>query len=1068
MLTTAKLTLHAGNFQGGNVYPESFSPRRNTSRWAPKNRVVIRTVDDSGNTVIHPRGRLRILKMPQVPTQENPFLVLELGCLLSLQNKVKPAGDDSEIELGEELARHEVINNLAALAKLGDLQEQINEWPLSVPLTRLSGSYVQQMGEIAYAAGYVLWVDNTETLRAAKYPGRKVSRDAKVVVGRHEFLYQPIDPQQYPAERIIATGTLQQARRNQDPGDVVERQSTDEYSTALSARTSWSGTGTRTPSSYRRVREPKGIIFPTEFPNSQSLITSREEYTIDEYQLSGNKFLASQEQRVFGPQGMFMPSLFPGSTSKILGRREVVYPQYEGIEVRGSRRYVYEPNGVVYPSNTAIVNKNSLTLSETEFTTYIRNGDGWIKQVSGRKLGDTASTSGGVTSDNSGGNQPPAPTTMPESHTIDEQQITHEVIFAENAVFDEDDLNITVQTLSHEDQLELAAENAGRIANGRQLGIEFGVEPNDTWTLNWHPFMVVDIVTDELDGNLVRITDRYVVEGEVWNLRKNESAVVGDGIYWSTVRRRKLDGSAVSTNPEDDPAADEVDDDIPKNEVIESFGAPPPNTTTADSLLTPDIPSVIGTESNTNFLNLRHFVLFCNFEVLPFDATQSTLDDQVLESTLQLFITDFTDEQFFSVNDIVTSNGSVVTSNGNVVAINDPESIADEIVVDESGQVVTTGPGGEVVSSSETYPWGNILIDGTGSVSVTNGNVDLRSDANIDTKRLTGTIISDDAEVTGSVERFTPRPVAIDGTIVSDDAEVTGSVDVTPPIAIDGTIVSDDSEITGSVEVFKGDNITIDGTIVSDDAEVSGQAQKARIVAVDGTIISDDAEITGSAQVTEPVVGGPYAVPSEADLRLWVNAQTGIVTDINGLERWNDNSTDERDVTRSIGNAQVVAADINGLDVIEAVGAVLEFATTTASANWDIFFVVSTAGDSFLLGNENANVQVRVQRVGQQVMSHFNNGVERISGALQVPTSQYALYEWYMDGSTLRMYQNNVLMLDSTRVNAAISFNRIGRTIGVTGMNAKVADALAYSKALPDAERNALFNTLNTRYSLTT
>ena len=162
--TTGTLTLlpiqgFAANF---------FSPRKNATQWARGNAVFIDLQFGDGVWVRTFTGY--ILRRPATPTNQSPQLEIPIGCELTYRNRVAPAGDEARVTLGTSTARTTIIGNIwSGIGGLGAWSGTINRYPLRYNLPKHTGSYVQQMGEIALTGLSGLYCDRNGNLQASEF-----------------------------------------------------------------------------------------------------------------------------------------------------------------------------------------------------------------------------------------------------------------------------------------------------------------------------------------------------------------------------------------------------------------------------------------------------------------------------------------------------------------------------------------------------------------------------------------------------------------------------------------------------------------------------------------------------------------------------------------------------------------------------------------------------------------------------------------------------------------------------------------------------------------------------------
>ncbi|MEM9452441.1 MAG: hypothetical protein AAGA75_28530 [Cyanobacteria bacterium P01_E01_bin.6] len=387
--TTGNLVLTA--FPNAS-FPESLNPRLNPTRWARGAQIDIRVANASGTLVRHPRGRLRILQVPRTPSPSNPILEIPLGCMLSLQDYRQPPGEDTGITAGTSTSRTSAINTLAGLAGLGTLQDTIAEYPINSPLPRLSGGYVSQMGQLAYAAGYCLWIDNQERLKAVRLP-KTPTLAFEIKLGRDEAEFLPLDVNETPPKKIIVFSTYSKAVQTQDPPDELVVAADDVYEPSQTSLTKWTGMGTATPTSNQVVEQPLGLLMPDQYPDNRGLETATETTVTEDYSLS-TELLESRTTITKAPRGVILPTTYPGIRTLEQSIKTIFVVDYQNGQVVRETDYTYEPYGTVYPqgnSGNAILDATASdfteVLSEMSTTWWRETNKGWAKTESKRVFG---------------------------------------------------------------------------------------------------------------------------------------------------------------------------------------------------------------------------------------------------------------------------------------------------------------------------------------------------------------------------------------------------------------------------------------------------------------------------------------------------------------------------------------------------------------------------------------------------------------------------------------------------------------------------------------------------------
>lgn len=185
-------------------FTESLDPRRNT-RWIRGAQVKIQLAQLGSNSYL-PYRTLRVLQDPLPPRADQPWITLSLGDLLSLLDFEQPDGIENEFEVGETKDRTDLINQLLGSIGGPTLIDTISEYPLEYPVYRDNSSVVKQCARIAYEAGYALWVDPNEAIRAIPLDPGQHSLSFTFAVATDLSYYAPIEARQQPTELLKVFG----------------------------------------------------------------------------------------------------------------------------------------------------------------------------------------------------------------------------------------------------------------------------------------------------------------------------------------------------------------------------------------------------------------------------------------------------------------------------------------------------------------------------------------------------------------------------------------------------------------------------------------------------------------------------------------------------------------------------------------------------------------------------------------------------------------------------------------------------------------------------------------------
>lgn len=538
--TNGTLTLHGYAGLG-----ESMDARTNATRWARGNKVELWISNSTGILTRHPRGAMRILKEPSPPHLGNRTMQLDLGCVLSLLDYRQPPDDQSGVELGTATPRTTIINNLLSAAGAPPLIDTV-PGTLDVPLFRFEGSYIQQAGAIAYAAGYVLWVDNQERVRATQINLKPPTAFLSLVAGESELEYTPLRDAETPCEVIRVTGVGYVAKVNEEPDNeysisraslsTVFSTADDTEETIETNATRYRGTTTSSPLIEQTRQQLLGLLMPERYPNNRSLVIGDRNTTEPFFEGGSSKRLKKKVQTTYGLKGAVLPDYYAGDRTPMPSKRVVIKPEYAGESVRQLTTSTYEPFALVNPNlylgsgNSPRPAPETLTLSQVVTQTWKQYSDGWTSTTTttnykkGSKGGATASVSGTSTN-------PPAPERQQEAITREEKQLVGEANFIPRAgaAFSEREREYQVApgTVTTEAELERIARQIGAILIGRSQGVEWVSDLPDAWLTDYEPIKRVDWQEDNT-------TFAYLANGVSFALGDRSCVVGADGIWIGT------------------------------------------------------------------------------------------------------------------------------------------------------------------------------------------------------------------------------------------------------------------------------------------------------------------------------------------------------------------------------------------------------------------------------------------------------------------------------------------------------------------------------------------------------
>lgn len=199
---------------------ESIDDRHNT-RWARGKAITIEIADKSGTLRPAPRGARLFILNAQFDLKSRK-LTLQVGDAFALLNFREGKGDKSGICLGTQTSRGDIIGRLLLAAGVGGFADTV-PGTLSAPMPRLlEGSYIEQAGAIAAAAGYFLYIDRNGQARA-KPVATTASRAFAISLDSGVVDYRRLEGEQAPS-RVLVRGRATIVRPT---GDLTITESTE-------------------------------------------------------------------------------------------------------------------------------------------------------------------------------------------------------------------------------------------------------------------------------------------------------------------------------------------------------------------------------------------------------------------------------------------------------------------------------------------------------------------------------------------------------------------------------------------------------------------------------------------------------------------------------------------------------------------------------------------------------------------------------------------------------------------------------------------------------------------------
>lgn len=262
-LTTFRGELELGRPTGF----ESIDDRVN-NRWALGQPVTVKIADSTLIPKLPPRGGTLFIIDSQYSSKTRK-LTLNLGCALEANKIKEPAGDASKVCIGQNTPRTNVIAALlsrAGLSFAGSVPGLLN-----APTPKLfSGSYVEQAGKIAAAAGYFLYTHTDGRILAASVGNKSAPLSFVITNGAiafHERLKGAIAPGKVSVQgnaTIVTQGEdfTQYTSVDVGSGAILGLAPNSRIVLRRSTTTDSFDRNTKTRTVYTIVEEPVGLLFP--------------------------------------------------------------------------------------------------------------------------------------------------------------------------------------------------------------------------------------------------------------------------------------------------------------------------------------------------------------------------------------------------------------------------------------------------------------------------------------------------------------------------------------------------------------------------------------------------------------------------------------------------------------------------------------------------------------------------------------------------------------------------------------------------------------------------------------
>ncbi|MEP1076535.1 hypothetical protein NDI52_14125 [Leptolyngbya sp. PL-A3] len=538
--TTGTMKLAGVPINGG--IGESLDPRVNPSRWALGSRVDVQIFNGS-EWVPHPRGALRILQNVK-PSVFQEDIDIEVGCELAYLDtgenapwstrKYWAASLDAIVTYVSGVEVPGNINSkpwriqgtsLPSLKNVSksDLINALGEG-FDTPLTlidaipgqlsylrRLEGSLIAQMGQVAYSAGYWLWIDGDRLLRATALNLTRLP-DLVLSAVHGSLRYEVLVGGERPAQAVVASApstkqiffihnTWRENRNLTNPegeNEAIDVTGDEEESTVTTQKS---------------LKE----LFPLA-STSSALIDDAETSVENTYDAAGYLIKTVEEGQAL--KGVILKNLYAypdaGSTSLFPSSKKIT--DYEIVDgaVRSIRERFYEPGALVFPSGGT----ESLVLSRSITRLWTPYKDGWMETTSeiDHKTGQSTCFPryGPDTT-------PPEPTMKPEE--VEEVEGNEEA----EAGFDGEPPRRTLHLqlkapVNNSDELKAIAEREGAILYGRSYPAQWVIPMPASYLEDYTPFQ--SYRWEEPAGLL----PRYVADSETFVMDANSSTVAAEGL----------------------------------------------------------------------------------------------------------------------------------------------------------------------------------------------------------------------------------------------------------------------------------------------------------------------------------------------------------------------------------------------------------------------------------------------------------------------------------------------------------------------------------------------------------
>jgi hypothetical protein len=332
---------------------------------------------------------------------------------------------------------------------------------------------------------------------------------------------------------------------------------------------------------------------------------------------------------------------------------------------------------------------------------------------------------------------------------------------------------------------------------------------------------------------------------------------------------------------------------------------------------------------------------------------------------------------------------------------------------------------------------------------------------------------------------------------VDDDSGNTSNV-ATVNVTIDGVgPVANDDELTVALTQTE----TVD--LIANDTDMGGVIDGATLVIIDfptlgtatnnfdGTVdyenvlngssdsftyrVDDDSGNVSNTATVDVTITGSSVIP-QSGLIVQLESDSGVVTDANSIvQSWADQSGGDNSLL-GIGDPELIAGALNGLDVIDLDGTAAKLETTTnltglpaGSADRTVFAVINYRSEAF------GGVAYGTGGLGNQTFGLVTNGVGNltVSGWADDEESQvrglgigWLTQSAVVDNNQLTHFANGFEIDDVPHTyNTVVAEMVIGEEIAnFRYIDMQIAAVLVYDRALSGSERITVENYLQDKY----